>query len=365
MLRKQYNFCISKKELYHRYSDLQQSAPDIARQIGCSKRTVLLRLKDYQIPVRSGRDAHNIQSYLSKFKKEIPEPELRAKYIDEKLGAPEIAILYNCSANCVRSNLRRYGIHVRTRKEAQDTPACITGKMKTAISQRTVRYREYRRGLNSERYKDVAERARTKETTRQAYINDPTIRIRQAEATKRRMADPLVYDACVRPLVEYAKSDTHRIAQSRRATILWQDSEYRTNQVAKRKMKWRENNFEMMRRMMLANCVSPNRPETSVLKVLEELYPNEWKFTGDGQVIIDGLNPDFVNTNGKKLIIEVFGDYWHRQGIKPYRINEGRVDVYARYGYRTLIIWERETKNVETLRRRIQEFVGYQKAART
>jgi hypothetical protein len=123
------------------------------------------------------------------------------------------------------------------------------------------------------------------------------------------------------------------------------------------KKNWRANNFAAMKKMMLANCISPNKPETSVLNILNELYPNEWKFTGDGQVIIDGLNPDFINTNGKKLIIEVFGDYWHRQNVKPYRVNEGRVDVYATYGYRTLIIWERETKNIELLKQKIQEFV--------
>lgn len=26
---------------------------------------------------------------------------------------------------------------------------------------------------------------------------------------------------------------------------------------------------------------------------------------------IGGLCPDFVNCNGKKVIIELFGDYWH------------------------------------------------------
>ena len=66
----------------------------------------------------------------------------------------------------------------------------------------------------------------------------------------------------------------------------------------------------------------------------------------------------FINVNGKKLIIEVFGDYWHRQNVKPYHVNEGRVDVYAKYGYKTLIIWERETKNVEELKQKILEFVG-------
>jgi len=357
-LRKQCNYHIDRKDLYHQYIDLQQSTPDIAKQVGCSKRTILLRLKEYQIPIRSGKVAHNIQSYLSKFEKVIPEQELREKYIDEQLGMREIGELYNCSANCVRHNLRRYGIHIRSKKEAQATPSCIAGREKVIAIGRTQEKRDYRRKLMNDRYKNPIERLRTGEATKRAYINDSTIRVRQADATRHRMANPLIRSACTEKLVEYAKSDAHRIARSKQATELWQDPEYRADQVAKRKRSWQENNFATMRRMMLANCISPNKPETSVLSVLNELYPDEWKFTGDGQVIIDGLNPDFVNTNGKKLIIEVFGDYWHRQGVKPYRVNEGRVDVYARYGYRTLIVWEKETKNVELLKQKIQEFVG-------
>ena len=45
-LQKRYKFHIDKKELYRRYIELQLSTPDIAKQIGCSKRTVLLRLKE-------------------------------------------------------------------------------------------------------------------------------------------------------------------------------------------------------------------------------------------------------------------------------------------------------------------------------
>ena len=124
------------------------------------------------------------------------------------------------------------------------------------------------------------------------------------------------------------------------------------------KANWKANNYEALRKMMAGNNISPNKPETAVGNALDELFPGEWKFVGDGQIIISGLNPDFINTNGRKLIIEVFGDYWHTQKIKPYRINEGRVSVFAKYGYRTLIIWESETKNPEKLRETILRFIN-------
>lgn len=95
----------------------------------------------------------------------------------------------------------------------------------------------------------------------------------------------------------------------------------------------------------------PNKPETAVLSILDSLYPGEWKFVGDGQVIISGKNPDFINVNGQKKIIELFGDYWHR-GKKA----EDRAAIFSPFGYQTLVIWERELKNPDLLINKIRVF---------
>lgn len=95
----------------------------------------------------------------------------------------------------------------------------------------------------------------------------------------------------------------------------------------------------------------PNKPESTILSILDSIYPNEWKFVGDGQVIICGKNPDFININGQKKIIELFGDYWHR-GQNP----QDRIDVFKPFGYDTLVIWERELKQIESVVDKIREF---------
>jgi hypothetical protein len=358
--RKQYNIHISREELYHCYIELQQSTPDIAKQIGCSKRTIILRLRDYNIPVRLGKDAHNTESYTGKFKKVIPESELREKYVTELLGMREIGKLYNCSAGCVRNNLREYGMHIRTKKEAQATPSCVTGRDKVIALGRTLERREHSRRIMNKRYEDPAEKEKIGNIMRQYHKDNPEFSEQQTKLLEKARLNPEVR----RRQIENSKrswTPERRSKQAERSRALWQNPEFRAKRVAMQKKQWRANNFEFLKKMMLANCISPNKPETSVLVALDDMYPNEWKFTGDGQIIIDGLNPDFINANGKKLIIEVFGDYWHRQGVKPYRVNEGRVDVYAKYGYRTLIIWEKETKDSVLLRQKIQEFVECQK----
>jgi very-short-patch-repair endonuclease len=102
---------------------------------------------------------------------------------------------------------------------------------------------------------------------------------------------------------------------------------------------------------MRARFVSKNKVEQSLEVILQRLYPDEWKFVGDGQVIIAGKCPDFVNVNGQKKIIEVFGDYWHR-GEDP----KERAAIFAPFGYRTLVIWEHELRNLASVENRVHAF---------
>lgn len=95
----------------------------------------------------------------------------------------------------------------------------------------------------------------------------------------------------------------------------------------------------------------PNKAELRLLDLLNSLCPNEYKYVGDGQVIIAGKCPDFINVNGQKKIIELFGDYWHR-GEDP----KDRAKIFKPFGYKTLVIWESELKNIEKIKRRICKF---------
>lgn len=97
--------------------------------------------------------------------------------------------------------------------------------------------------------------------------------------------------------------------------------------------------------------IKPNKPEIFLTNLLNDLYPNEWKYTGDFSFMINGKCPDFVNCNGQKKIIEIFGDYWHK-GQNP----QDRIDIFKPYGYDTLVIWEHELKDIEGVIVKIKEF---------
>lgn len=75
------------------------------------------------------------------------------------------------------------------------------------------------------------------------------------------------------------------------------------------------------------------------------------------------LCPDFVNVNGQKKIIEVFGEAYHDPKVSaspvPFnRTEKGRKQIFRKYGYDTLVIWTKEIvpNNLVRLQKRIRKF---------
>lgn len=99
-----------------------------------------------------------------------------------------------------------------------------------------------------------------------------------------------------------------------------------------------------------ALTVHPNKAEKKLEEILNDLNLS-YKFTGDFSFILNGKCPDFVNTNGQKKIIELFGDYWHRNDSGEDRIND-----FKQFGYDTLIVWESELKNIDALKDKLLSF---------
>ena len=103
--------------------------------------------------------------------------------------------------------------------------------------------------------------------------------------------------------------------------------------------------------------MKPTKPERTLIELLNKWYPNLWKYVGDWSFWIENRNPDFVNVNGKKLIIEFDGEYWH--GLqKMIEKDKLRNATYERYGYKMLSINYADLKDIVMLKKKIQEFAG-------
>lgn len=153
-----------------------------------------------------------------------------------------------------------------------------------------------------------------------------------------------------------SKSRAEETREKRSSSMMGKKHSSETKKIMSKNLSelWKNKEFREKRLMAIGigNNLKPNNPEKIILNILNELYPNEWKYTGDYSLIINGKNPDFANINGQKKLIELFGDYWHR-GQNP----QDRIDIFKVYGYDTLIIWECELKNKVKVELKIQHFI--------
>jgi len=96
---------ISRAELYDLYINQRQSAREIGRRIGCSKPTVLARLREYDIPIRG---SHEPRKY-------ILSPEIITRlYWAEGLSQYQIGIRLNIPQQAVAFYMKRFGIPARS-----------------------------------------------------------------------------------------------------------------------------------------------------------------------------------------------------------------------------------------------------------
>ncbi len=100
-----------------------------------------------------------------------------------------------------------------------------------------------------------------------------------------------------------------------------------------------------------------NKPEKLMIQLIKE-NNLPFNYVGDGKIWFRGenhsFNPDFLSKNPKH-IIELFGDYWHRNTKKD---DNERLTTYRKYGYKTLVIWTSELKNTNQVLERIKKFTG-------
>ena len=81
-----------------------------------------------------------------------------------------------------------------------------------------------------------------------------------------------------------------------------------------------------------------------------------FKYTGDSTFWIHNINPDFVECNGKKIAVEIFGDYWHSP-LLNYKLKEKstltyRKKILKKYGWELIVLWESDLKRED-----VEDFV--------
>lgn len=186
-------------------------------------------------------------------------------------------------------------------------------------------------------------------------------RLWQDPAYRQRMRKPTMSQTRLQELAYWrvAYENENRLQEMRKTTkplrpmpLYWQ----LLKEIQEGKRTIEEASREYTRRRMGGCQMKPNRAERKLDAILQEICPDEFALNVKANImVLGGKIPDFVNVNGRKKLIELYGDYWHRND-NP----QDRIDYLRQFGWETLIIWERELKDEAKLKQKLLAFVNQQ-----
>lgn len=106
---------------------------------------------------------------------------------------------------------------------------------------------------------------------------------------------------------------------------------------------------EQRRKMLKGLIKRPTKPERTFISLCHQ-YNLPYKYVGNGDVIIGNKNPDFINVNGEKKVVEILGSYWHNE-----QETQDRIALYAQYGFQCIPIWEYKLRDTNLILSKLGE----------
>jgi len=127
--------------------------------------------------------------------------------------------------------------------------------------------------------------------------------------------------------------------------------------IPRRKSTCKLHSEDAKRKCRIACQAKPNKAEAR-FELLCSKYKLPFKYVGSGDVWLGTRNPDFINCNGKKQVVEIFGRYWHETS-KYHNVPDNRgikatIRDYKKYGFECIVIWEEELENESLVLERIK-----------
>jgi len=98
---------------------------------------------------------------------------------------------------------------------------------------------------------------------------------------------------------------------------------------------------------------APSGEENKFSKISESSNL-DYKYVGNGELTIDGKNPDFVSITNDHKLIEIWGDYY-KKGRDP----QDLIDFYMIRGYQCIVIWASELRHPEEVMEKVRKFNAY------
>lgn len=299
-----------KEWLYNQYVRKKNSTRYIANIVGCSFPTVNRALKKHKIPIRKPSDR---STWKSKFPLLNERDYLIRRYIDEGSTQEDIAIEIGCSIGAVAKARERLKIPIKDIPEVR-------------------RHSKWK----SKKYNQLDD----KDWLCNKYL-----------VGKLCIHDIAQIVGCCDTAVKCAlkRHGVQKRTKSEALSLMNQKPSIKKMRRRIGKKNWEDPDF--IKKVMAGLHAKPNKLEQKVDKILQKYFPNEWRYNGDFSqgVVLGGMIPDFVNVNGKKAVIEVFGDFYHDPSKAFWNVEWkkqefGRVSTYSQLGFKCIILWGSDIK---------------------
>lgn len=288
---------------------------------------------------------------------------LYQKYWIEELSLHQIKRICKAGYGTIQYWMVKLNINVRTlnkamklnrnrpevKKKYKETFSCPDWKKRRSKVQKIAQNRPGMKCKQSERSKKLWDTSEYREKTSVAIkiaANQPETKRRTSEAAKAAFKRPEVRKKH-REAVKLALNNPEiKKKKEQNAKIVFASPEYKEMRRKISKKLWTDPKF--LKKMFRATKKRPTNPE----KIFDELTPDVVRYVGNGQWWRNRHNPDFKIT-GQNKVIEIYGDYWHRNDNPEDRIKE-----YREMKLDCIIFWENEVyKEPERILKEVNIFI--------
>jgi very-short-patch-repair endonuclease len=278
-----------------------------------------------EVAKRLARKVYSVANKASSLgiKRQKPTDKLTKEYLEEKYihtnkTKEEIAIEVGCSPQSVANYLKKYGLSNKKFKGRDEKGRFVKG------------HKNWNEGLTKNddpRLAHVSRRLKEVSPTSRLEVRKKLSKIQKEHFSKPENRERL------RMIAKAAwRNSQFRNKISRLRKQMWENPEYRIKTVRKILKGWHK---------------KPTEPEKRLITIIEK-HGLPFVYNGNnGNVIIHGKVPDFISTNGSKIVVEVFGRVFHDPEesivkVRYHQTEEGRKKFWEKQGWHCIVLWDHE-----------------------
>ena len=391
---------LSKQELEKLYWSEQKSLEEIAKLMGCSISYIRYLMVKRNISRRLGGSYFRSEEYKRKLseiqtKYHFSADELRQLYWEKGLSLAEIACFLHVDTTTIYRQFVKYSI---PRKKSKDYPhykppnkrvqkTCpVCGKVfyvKTSYALRIKRPHcsnicKYNDPILREKIRATLSKIPlSKEELTRLYLDKPAYQIAIQYGISgvtvlkwlRKYGIPIKSSGDWRRGKSMPLEVRMKISLAHKGKIVSEETRKKFSQVRKGMTPWNKGKPFMrgeshplfgkhpskktrqkirLARMKQRFPSFNTAPEIKFIEMCKK-YSLPFKYVGNGSFWIENFNPDFIDVNGEKTAVDIFGDYWHnpklRRNLPIYQRESNRKAIFQKYGWNLIVLWEHELEN--------------------